>query len=266
MVGIGRQGEGRRMIRLPNVVVTLLQALIFFPIDYAIFVMIPTITTELRTKLWIQPDNKNIYLDKWDFIHWGCALLSTLAWPDPKKRHIVAVLGVFVALVFELYEQVYLCQNILHKESCEPWQDTAKDVMTALIGIITALINPETVTGLGLIETLIWTLAALFFMPHLWWYGIVMYTFIIHFLCRFKDSPLKCRLVGFVISFTGLAIRFQQGSMTLEMLFPSVQALTGITLVSIFVKLLDYLRPPDEDTPTKPTQQLSPPKKAKKVE
>jgi len=244
------------MRSLPNIVVTLTQAAFLFIMTYGVFILIPTVAEELRTKLWVKEDDMDLYFDKWDIIHWGSALLATLTWPDPKRQRLVAYSGVFVALAFELYEQFYLCRGHGHKESCEPWQDTSKDVLTAVIGIVVALFNPDIVTALGHNETLFWTLATLLLMPHWWWYALILYTCIVVFLSRFYKHPgwLRVLMVGFTS--LGGTIRVIQGTISWDTFVSTFVALGGIMMVVITAKLMDKLRPSEDLKEDTQKQQL----------
>jgi len=235
------------MIRIPQLVLVLIQGALLFISTYAVFILIPTVSDELRTKLWINAENENIYIDKWDVIHWGSALLATLAWPDIRIQRIVAYSGFFVAVTFELYEQLYLCQRDIHKDSCEPWEDTFKDIITAVIGILVAIYNPHTVEALGLYETLFWTLALLILMPHIWIYPFILYFLIVYSLDRYYRYPNQLRIFFVFLTFVGVLIRIEQGNIDVAVLRSTLYALGGIMLVVVLVKALDNLAATDQN-------------------
>jgi len=233
------------MSQLHHIIVTLFQAALLFSATYAVFILIPGVAVELRTKLWIKEDNKDMYFDKWDLIHWGSALLGVLAWTDQKRKKLAAYSGFFVATAFELYEQFYLCAAQKHQESCEPWQDTSKDILTAVLGIIVALFHPYIVTGLGLNETLFWTLTCVILIPHWWWYGLILFAAIVIFLNRMYKHPSWIRIFFVVNTILCVIIRVDQGTIAWTTLLSTLAALAGILLVVILVKALDQLRPSD---------------------
>lgn len=51
-----------------------------------------TILLELRTRLWDNQDDA-IYFDKWDFVHWGSAVVAVAMWPDRKFQRVIMKLG-----------------------------------------------------------------------------------------------------------------------------------------------------------------------------
>lgn len=55
--------------------------------------VLPGVADELRTKLWISETNADIYMDKWDYIHFGTCLLGALYWVKRKKQMKKAGLG-----------------------------------------------------------------------------------------------------------------------------------------------------------------------------
>jgi len=139
-----------------------------------------------------------------------------------------------------------LCAARKHQDSCEPWQDTSKDILTAVIGIIVAVYNSNIVTGLGINETLFWTLACVILLPHWWWYGLVLFAAIVIFLERMHKHPAWIRIFFVTMISLCITIRVYQGTLNWTKLLSTITVLAGILAVVILVKTLDQFRPSDK--------------------
>eukprot|EP01126_Amoeba_proteus_P035235 TRINITY_DN3542_c0_g1_i1.p1 TRINITY_DN3542_c0_g1~~TRINITY_DN3542_c0_g1_i1.p1 ORF type:complete len:230 (-),score=32.02 TRINITY_DN3542_c0_g1_i1:799-1443(-) len=146
----------------------ILEGLITLVGIYFIQNQFPTILTELRVRLWNgTSDPENVFCDKWDFIHWGsCVIVIIFFWKDPKIQSVLIKLTLAMIIGFEVIEQLLVCNLLGHVGSCEPWQDTTKDLFTGSLGIMFGYFFPDIISGLNPYEISAWTFSTVIFMPH----------------------------------------------------------------------------------------------------
>eukprot|EP01127_Copromyxa_protea_P008868 TRINITY_DN2046_c0_g1_i1.p1 TRINITY_DN2046_c0_g1~~TRINITY_DN2046_c0_g1_i1.p1 ORF type:complete len:277 (-),score=17.11 TRINITY_DN2046_c0_g1_i1:30-812(-) len=196
-----------------------------------------TILLELRSRLWLQDDE--VYFDKWDFVHWGTAVVSVAMWPNRKIQRTVFRLGLVVILGFEVIEQILVCKGMTHAGSCEPWQDTLKDCFTGVFGICVGFYLPQLVQGLSPPETVSWTFSTVLFLPPWWWFGIPVKVLECIASVKYRNNPMALRVFFIALISVLLSIRYILGTLSTDLVIESIWVALGLQVVMRTVMWLD---------------------------
>jgi len=223
---------------------TILQVVLILGVGYATFSLLPPVTRELKTKFWISQSNVDIYFDKWDYVHFGTSMMGALYWLQKKHQMFFACAVIFaVAIGFELYEQLILCQLGWHPSSCEPIWDTGKDLVTCSFGLLVALLYPENgLVALGHNEVLIWNLAFIVLTPHKWWFELIFYPASFIFAAVFYTNEWLVRSFYFGTALLRLGIRLYDNDINAEFVGSLLIALFSVALTSKLLYWLEEVR------------------------
>jgi len=219
---------------------------------YFIQNQLSVVLVELRTSLWTY--SEHLFFDKWDYVHWGSSLMSVLLWPDRRLQREIVKMGLIVILGFEVVEQMLVCKGMTHRGSCEPWQDTTKDVFTGVLGLTVGYFLPEMVHGISSVETISWTFATVLFVPHWWWFTVLMKVAECFIAIKLRNHPQILRMFFVSVLLFYILWRHFAGTLLEGLIAEAIFVSAGIQLVMRTVMWLDSrLLPWTEDSAIKIT-------------
>jgi len=239
-----KQGGGG-ILGLSNLPLSLLQVLLILGGGYSTFNLLPVLSDELRTKLWISASDANIYMDKWDYIHFGTSMMGAVYWMKKRQQMYLAAVVIFlVAIGFEVYEQGALCGFGHHPASCEPIYDTIKDLFTCIFGLLVALYYPPNgLDALGHSEVLTWNIAITLLSPHFWWWEFTFFPLTIMMAQKFHKDPKLVRALYFGHCLLRVSVQAALfGGVTLYFLGCLVLALCSIFVISFLMYRLEDMK------------------------
>jgi len=227
---------------------TIIQGTLLLGVGYKIFSSFTQVQREFQVRLWKSSTRTGFYMDKWDFVHWGSNFMTGLFWKvqklPPYKQPLLMCLCLFlIATTFEVYEQYFLCFLQTHTFSCEPWEDTIKDLCTSLLGFLCFYYYPDNgFDAISLYEILVYNVAIIIFSPHYWWFEFIFYPIVVYLnhLIGKNVTGVRC-LYLFSILFR-IFIRMKDGTINFELFIPACSALLLVAVLQFLIVKLEQTR------------------------